>query len=247
MVIEMNLQKGLILILSLASLTCIPLKKVSFEYEGIYVDKNNEKQLEIKANGTFNMSHTDDFLMKHNVWRLKSISTGTWEKENQFLILNTDKKIQSKTLDVKVIEKSLDNDSLIVNILNPYEQLEMKSQYPRVFNYSISFGSTNPILEEAYLIESSKLTLPKINNEKYSIYSIWIDIVPDALNYPNQLAFNYLTTGYIELEGNTSNYFEISIPDLTLEYIGYVRFKEEYVKIIDMNSLQIRGESFKKK
>lgn len=42
-----------------------------------------------------------------------------------------------------------------------------------------------------------------------------------------------------------TNYIKVDIPDFTFDYIGYERYKEEYVKI-KKGKLLLRGEIFER-
>jgi len=54
-----------------------------------------------------------------------------------------------------------------------------------------------------------------------------------------------LVTNTYTFKNKNSNYIRVIIPNFTFEYIGYERFKEEYVKI-RQNKLILRGETFDK-
>ena len=211
---------------------------------GTYFDQHRQKQLKIEPNGTFQLSYTSEFLQRTTTWHLKKLSFGDWKKEGNFLILNSSESIQSDVLDLIVEEKVVNNDSLKIELKNPYENME-RSLSLRTFRYEIYIDSRDPSVEHGLMIDAP---FKSVAVEKdFIINGIWVFMVPDPFLYPENLAFNFLRTRYYTVKNRSSNHFIIDIPDFTLEYIGYIRFKEEYVKVIDKNTVQLRGEKFKKK
>ena len=212
---------------------------------GTYLDTDGHKKLEINPNGTFQLIYTDNFLERTKRRHLTKLSFGDWRKESNFLVLNSSYSIKSDVLDVVVEEKIDKGDSLRFDICSPYEAFE-KGRGLRIFRYEIYIDSDDPFV--TYGISANSSTIVERVDRNFSINGFALAIVPDPYLYPgDNMAFNFLRTRLYTPKNKKSNYFKITIPDHTLDYLGYIRFKEEYVKVIDKNTVQLRGEKFKKK
>lgn len=209
--------------------------------EGIYYNNDDKKRLEVKPNGTFSLTYSDKFLNNVTTWYLKNLGFGTWKKEGDFLVFNSPDDIKSNVLDIFVEEKVINSDSLTFEIHSPYEK-KWGSDQLRLFKYEILLASPQANVGDLYeMNESAKSFLLE---KGFKINGIILSIVPDPYYYPNKLTFNYLKGQYYIVKNPNANYFKINIPDFTLEYIGYMRFKNEYIKIIDDRTLLLRGEKF---
>lgn len=209
---------------------------------GTYIGKETGQNLIIKQDGGF-------FLFNHErrdkVFQLDTMSFGSWRLEGDFIVLNTPKSINSSRLKVEVEEGYIPNsDSLVVEILNPYEDYYRNYGGRRLFDYVFSIDSYESNLGPEIYMQGNKISLYKTENNK--IVNISIYIIPNCFLYPSSLAFNNLETYLYLFKNRSSNYIKVTIPQLTLEYIGYVRFKEEYVKITQ-NKLLLRGEVYIKR
>lgn len=230
-----NISSGLFLVLSL---------NVSAQnyLAGSYIGKENGQKLLIKQDGSFSFLNHE---RRGKVFQLDTISFGSWKLDGDFIVLNTPKSINSSRLKVEVEESYIPNsDSLVVEILNPYEDYYRNYGGRRLFDYVFSIDSYESNLGPEIYMQGNKISLCKTESNK--IVNISIYIIPNCFLYPSTLAFNCLETDLYLFKNRSSNYIKVTIPQLTLEYIGYVRFKEEYVKITP-NKLLLRGEIFKKK
>ena len=211
------------------------------EIVGSYKGEDSFKTLHLNNNGRFYFLS----LHNHNVYdNIDTLSYGSWRTKNNFLILNTPKTIESEFLNMQ-IEKSniLDSDSLTIEINNPYETYQAKRGGNRLFNY-VAFISWKDYLSSSFIkFKSNRYSVLK-SKVKGIIY-ITLKIIPDTYEYPSKIAFNFLKTESYYISCTESNYYKLFLPDLTMEYIGYVRFKEEYVKT-DGNTLLLRGEKYVK-
>jgi hypothetical protein len=212
-----------------------------YNAEGIYVSSDGQRRLEVKPNGSFNLTYNDEFLANTTVWHLKDLGYGQWRKKGEFLIFNSSDDIKSDVLNIIVEEESISNDSLKIEIINPYESEEGSSPL-RIFKYEISLFSPHVNIGDKFVMDKASKSF--LVSKEFNLNGIIVYMVPDPFYYPNKLAFNFLSTTYYTVKNPKSNYFKISIPDFTLEYIGYMRFKNEYIKIVDDKTLLVRGERF---
>ena len=210
----------------------------------VYTEINGQKSITFNPDGTFLFEYTDEYLKSRKLWLNKELSFGSWRKEDGVIILNSSEKIKSSRLEMIVEENITDTDSLIIQILSPYESDRQNKKLPAIFKYVLLSSSMDPLFSQDLEFISPNQQFPL--ERKYGIHDIVLFIIPDPFLYPGQLEFNFLHGRY-SVKNSLSNHFIIDIPDFTLEYIGYIRFKEEYVKVIDKNIVQLRGEKFKKK
>jgi hypothetical protein len=178
-------------------------------------------------------------------YHLDTLSFGTWRQENNFVVLNTPKSIESQKLKI-IVEESFNpnSDSLVLEIFNPYENFS--NQYEkvnRVFSYLFFIDSYESKYGPEIYMKGNRIALPKLITDK--IVNLNLTIVPNSYLYPCPLAFNYLTTDMYTFRNRDANYIKIDIPDFTFNYIGYLRFDKEYVRIKN-STLLIRGKEFKK-
>ena len=233
--------------------SCQSTRVIQEDIPKAYIDTNGQKVLTLNPDGTFNLAYTDDYFKSLKVWKLQQLSFGTWRQEDGFILLSSSENIQSPVLDIIVEEKTIEYDSLKIEITNPYEKYDglidaygnpVSNTFSRIFSYVFYADSRDPLFEQDLVLNTPAKTFPV--SEDFSINGFWLFMVPDPYLYPGNLAFNFLESRYT-VKNPSSNHFKIDIPDFTLEYIGYIRYKEEYVKIVDDKTIQIRGEVFKRK
>lgn len=208
---------------------------------GKYIGKETKRVLELSENGHFTMLNDRD----SGVFKQDTLSFGNWKYEEGFIVLNTPKSINSNVLKINVVESVIDSDTLKIEINNPYEKYFHKEQthYPRFFNYFFQINSVSGKYGPFVSINENYTYFPKDKNEK--IYNIKVFIVPLSFYYPSTLAFNFLETEVYHFKNMQTNYIKVDIPDFTFDYIGYERYREEYVKI-KKRKLLLRGEIFER-
>jgi hypothetical protein len=208
---------------------------------GKYIGAETNRTLTINQDGSY-------FLLneKHGVilYHIDTLSYGKWKQDGVFIILNTPKSIESRSLRVNVIEKYIPNiDTLKIEISNPYEDYFQKYGGKRLFEYVFFIDSYEAKFGPEIFMKGNKISLYKTENDK--IVSLNITIVPVCYLYPSPLAFNYLVSDTYTFKNRNSNYIKVNIPDFKFEYIGYERYKEEYLRI-RKNGLILRGEVFER-
>ena len=179
------------------------------------------------------------------MYQQDTLSYGHWKIKDVFVVINSSEKISDSEFPIVVEESKNPTDTLKILITNPYEINFYKNNNRfRYFNYYLSLNTSNEEYNDLIKLETNQLILNI--KENVHIFSFYILIVPDVINFPSDIAFNYLTTKSYKLSHFKSNHFKINIPDFTLDYIGYTRYKEEYIKVLSINRIQLRGEIFEK-
>lgn len=199
------------------------------------------KSLVVNEDGNYFLLNEDP---RRIYYRIDTLSFGKWKLDGDFIVLNTSKSIAGQKIDVVIEEHYKPGDSLILEISNPYENFAKKMVGEREFHYIFSIDSYSGSFGPSISMKNNRIALYKSNNDK--IFSIYFIIIPNSFLYPYPLAFNYLITDNYIIKNNDANYLKVSIPKFTYEYIGYIRFNSEYVKIIDKNKLKLRGEIFER-
>jgi hypothetical protein len=213
-------------------------------YSGEYINEKGNKILILKDDNTFSLKDNTDYGTLMPIWRLDTLSFGSWKFKDNFIILNTPRSIESNIMKMFIKEEYLsDYDSLLITISNPYETCSSKHSGSRLFRYLLYIDDFDVFFNENVFIEgnTARVYVPKRNR----INGVKLWIIPDSFLYPNNLAFNFLQTEYLRLEDPKSNVLTIEIPDFTLEYIGYERYNNEHI-IIRNKKLIFRGDVFKK-
>lgn len=208
---------------------------------GSFVGKDTFRELQLKDDNTYYIINKKS----KYVYQQDTLSYGNWKIKDGFVVINSSEKISDYQLPIVVEESNNPSDSLNFLINNPYEiNFHKNNNRFRYFNYYLSLDTSNEEYNDLIKIDTNQLII-KIK-ENVQIFSFYILIVPDVINFPSNIAFNYLTTKIYMLNHFKSNHFKINIPDFTLDYIGYVRYKEEYIKVLSKNRIQLRGEIFVK-
>jgi len=226
-----------------------------------FFDDYGQKSLILEPDGKYLYRYTDEYLKYLKFYLIQDLCYGTWRFENGFYILNSAEEIQNPILDRYVEEMEIENDSVKIEIVNPYEEyikenhiymhfeydddkLIKKFQQVRFFEYEVAFDAYRSSKTRIFRSDKADFQIEKDSLGEFR--SISISIIP-YLSYPGNITFKSLGTNSYRIQNSQSNFFRVHIPQFTMEYLGYIRFKEEYVKVIDKNTVQLRGEKFKKK
>lgn len=206
-----------------------------------FYDAIHKQTLVLNADGTYVLINNKERVLLHYI---DTLSFGKWEEEGNFFVLNSHKRIENQELKVSVIEEYQENfDSLKILIENPYEDYLVSNGGSRLFSYIFSIISYEDKFGPGVVMENNSMTIPK--SEVNKLVYFFITIVVDAHAYPETLAFNYLNTEMYQFKNRSANIIKINIPELRFEYIGYKRFRSEYVRIYKKGVL-LNGCFFKK-
>lgn len=208
---------------------------------GSYIGKETNRVLILNPDSNYYLLNEEaGYILYH----LDTLSFGKWRKDDGFIILNSSKNLEGISFKADVKEEFLpEKDSLVIEINNPYEEYFRRIGGKRLFDYIFYIDSYDHKFGPEIQMKNNKIGLYKTKKDK--IVNINITIVPNSYLYPSILAFNYLTTDLYSFKNRSSNYIKINIPNFTFEYIGYIRFRNEYVRI-KKGDLYLRGELFKR-
>ena len=90
---------------------------------------------------------------------------------------------------------------------------------------------------DSSIIKIYKPSLSKI--ERFNIF-----IYPKPNFQGRNVGERYFITPEYTIKDPKSNYFQIEIPELTYEYMTYIRLNKEYIKVIDINHFEWHGEIY---
>ncbi len=208
----------------------------------VYVDVDNTRQIVLSGDGAFSLKYTSDHLASHATWRLRQISYGMWRREGDFVVLNSSEEFMSDRLAIYGEENVDDSvEGIRIEVSNPYEKA-FGGEPRRLFRYRLYIDTNNEEISGEIMMDGSCITIPI--DSGVIVNGLWVFVVPDPYLYPAGLAFNFLRTEYYSVNNGATNWFRLDIPSLDIEYIGLVRFSEEYVRITSDGALVLRGKKF---
>ena len=236
-----------ILILSVCIFGCKTRSYLPLDLYGVYKIKGsaeelilNNKSFVFKAEGN---KHSSEWVC------CEVISEGSWQLDHGtgFLILKSRPSLDS-ALKITASER-IENigDTIKVFIENPIEQFYRKSGIKiRDITYGIYIEAENGYLSDllaaGYIRNFAYFLRPK----GVKIQRIMITISPGPLfggrNIGVKEAF-----GVHSFKDVKSNIIKIDIPDLTYEFLTYLRVENEFVKILNRNNLMFNGKIYSKK
>jgi len=149
-------------------------------------------------------------------------------------------------LNAQVGEKTVPGtDTLYFSITNPVEDYQRKyAPKSREVSYRISVTNKNglSLSKDLGTIEgsSSKLVIPHGTVPD----KIEISIEPHKDFGGRELGVRALMTVPYRVVNPSSNYFDISIPELTLRYLAYRRLNRDFVRIVNRHKLEWDGQIY---
>jgi hypothetical protein len=177
-----------------------------------------------------------------------TIAYGSWEmiSKNHLLVLNSAEELGSQSFNkikFNVIEyENLLDDSLVIEINNPLEKENLGDDYEKVLDY------------ELMVIKKSENFIFQESNKNIIVFSKFDEPLKEIKCY---IYVNHKFRGRnmgvrpIEIiyfvKSAKANKFIINIPDLTYQYLTYLRFNREFIRVIDKDHLEWQGEIYVKK
>lgn len=215
-----------------------------YDVVGYYVGRETYRTINLNIDGSYNILY--DRRNIPLIFKMDTLSFGTWKLEDNLVVLNSSQKINRSRLKVLVQEETIENfDSILFEIRNPYEDKLISNcrNYPRVFKYSISISAYTDLYGPEIKLNDNKVCLKKYPDN--DLVNLLIYAIPDVIYFASPIAFNYLVTEQYTFKNRKSNKIVVTIPDLTWEYFCYERYRDELVKV-RKNTLILRGEKFDK-
>lgn len=240
----------LVVVAILISIGCSSTKEMNHFTNGTYENHETGKLLELHGDGTYSFKYSDRRMQFVKVWVLQDLGFGSWRVEDGFLVLNSAAEIQSSVLRADVRESMIDSGHLKIDIDSPFDEYtgitdfhgHRSTHTNKLFRYIVEVYSDHAYFDKEIEIVNSTNVQLDIKDE-FIVREIVIYIIPNPYLYPGKIAFNKLTVRY-NVKNQRANHFTFNIPDFTMDYIGYVRHTEEYVKIIDEKRIKLRGEIY---
>lgn len=218
-----------------------------YDVVGYYVGRETHRTINLNIDGSYSILYDKSFSPFLPVaYTMDTLSIGTWKLEDNLIVLNSSKKINSNRLKVLVQEELIENfDSILFEIHNPYEDnlISNCSKLARVFTYSLSITTNRDVYGPEIKLKENKVCLKKYPNN--DLVDLNIYIIPDVIYFVSPVAFNYLKTETYKFKNRKSNKIVVTIPNLTWEYFCYERYRDELVKA-KKNTLILRDEKFDK-
>ena len=235
-------------------LYCPNKKKDSYQIHGTYVQQNDSQtKITFEKNSFIMRSDSDD--THHPTFTCNdTIAFGEWKFDNNsnFIRLQSPDYLINSIMDFSVNEKIIsDRDSFYFKITNPIESHYKNFSYSskaREVEYIINVKSNNESL--AYRInfgelKGNEIAIKGAKNTKILELNLIIVINSNfSERYSNSKEF--YTVSY-EIIDTNSNYFLIDIPKLTYCQLGSKLMNQDFIKVIDDETIEWDGEFFSKK
>ena len=173
---------------------------------------------------------------------------GVWSLLSKSKVVSIDNSSYfNKMIDIKVIEKNTSpKDSIFIYLNNSIEEIYKKNRTRRDISYYIEFDSDNT---EFGLLSSAMYdtnVIKLFNPHHYNINSLQIYVHPKFNFSGRNIAERFFVTQEYNIKNEGANRFIINIPDLTYEYMSYIRLKKDFIRIINKNKLEWDGEIYTK-
>ena len=82
------------------------------------------------------------------------------------------------------------------------------------------------------------------NKDRSKLRSFSVATVPKGSYNGRSLGIRRIYTPMYKIKNEKSNVFNIDIPELTYEFITYLRLRNDFIKIIDKNTLEWDGNKY---
>ncbi|PZQ98599.1 MAG: hypothetical protein DI539_29265 [Flavobacterium psychrophilum] len=224
---------------------------------GVYVSPQQNLELHVS---------NDRFVLKHsatgrnsNLYCSDTISYGYWTKVKKYPLIRlySDSIQRSSLVSLNVIESQQGNEGVKFVINNPIESIIKKygsGGDDRLIQYSVNVKSDN--LTTDCSLYNEKIRKQKFQENQFSIYrndqcrivgfEIFIFRSASKVGWPESISSDIIYTLEYEVMNPKSNYYEISIPELTPCYMSAKRLNGT-LALVEGNTIEFDGILFKKK
>jgi hypothetical protein len=213
---------------------------------GVYYNKEyRDSYLQFDKNGFY-------FIQKHpedlSVYLCcDTMAVGNWTISGPIIELNSYVDYKGSPfnefygyLPMNIKEGNNDNvDSTYFYINNPIENNYEAQLGHNLLNYEISFDGTGG----KYLItDKFNSNVIKLKKEMLSSFNKFsISIYPTGWFTKRANSIGYVITNEYEIKEKNTNVFHIDVPQLTFNFIAYMRFKGELIKVLNKNEIEWHG------
>ncbi len=237
-----------LLFISLMNLCC---KSIEDKYLfGNYLQDNDKNTVMIFTKNDFVIKERQKQLHMPVFSCCDTITYGVWSFLNKPKLIKIDNQSSLNSLvNLQVVEKnSSTKDSIYIYINNPIEDYYKKYRIDlRDICYYIELdsGDSRFDLSVAHIYENNFIKLS--NPNKYKIKSIQVFIYPKNNFVGRNIGERLFMTPIYNIKNIESNAIDINIPNLTYQYMTYIRLKEDFIRVIDRRHLEWNGDTYTKK
>lgn len=171
-----------------------------------------------------------------------TIAYGIWKTEGDGFVSLSSPEDLGEFVDLRVEEskKDLPKNNVVFVIDNPIESHYQKFEEDyRELSYNINISTGIDFIERK---AESNTVETKIEGD-ITEFEITILVKSDI---PLRESLREVYTLPYKVKNPKSNYFRVSIPELTYGFLSYKRLKDDYVKIISENKLLWDGKEYSK-
>lgn len=225
--------------------SCVSTKSSMVLLDGIYRQDKNSNYLIILSGNSFSI--VDPYQNDLALYTCcDTVSKGTWTRENDLLCLSTPQLKQS-LLDLIVTELNdfKYDDSIVLVIKNPIEDNYKKIKITdRDIDYRVTLFNNNGSLLEGWT-KLYNTNIIKIRHPRnIRIAKISVSAYPNARFNGRNTSIKEVSTIEYKIKDDNSNHFEVTIPELSYEYLSYLRLNRDFVKIISKTKLEWDGNFY---
>ncbi len=214
--------------------------------EGIYRQTGNPNTQLIfkKSTFTFIDPYNNDLAL---YTCCDTITAGVWIREDDLLCLSTPQ-LASSVVNSFVKELTTgENDTIYFHIGGPIEQYYKKYEVKdRDIFYRVSLTEDNGNLLSSWLQEykSNVIKIPKPRGVTINRFSI--SAYPSAKFGGRNIGTKEVSTSQYQIKNESSNLFQVYIPQLSYEFMSYIRLNRDFVRILSTNKLEWDGHIYTK-
>jgi hypothetical protein len=209
------------------------------------LDLQHKESITINNNGVFSITLDNSFIYRES----HLIAEGTWKRDKNILILQSVlKSIDNTAFTKKLVEEGMHGsaDSLYIFINNEVENnIREKKIKNRHINYYLSIRSSDRDFNFKYsdkIYHTDKIILERTASPR----SFYFVVVPDSYAYPGPINLQMALTEDYRVKDQSSNYFKITLPEITYDFISQRRMEGELMLIKDRNTIFWDGKYFKR-
>lgn len=234
------------LLASVCMYSCATAQVSPKDINGVYVQKEN-KNIFIEFKGDKFAFVEDQSKYEMPLYQCDTITYGDWKLDRDLLYVSSPEFLSTFFVNAQVKEKSIDHgDTLYFTIDNPIEgHFRKYKSKSRSIYYKISIegtGSLDEIFWKDFDTNRIKIYRPKgAILEKFEI-----KIYP-KVNFGGRALIREVSSLEYEIKDKSSNFFEVTIPELDYGYLSYVRLNRDIIRVMSKNELEWDGHTYLKR
>lgn len=223
----------ILLIFGVFLFSCSASKSTDLSVVGTFRGDSSQEFIAFDKDSTFLMESFSEFT--------DTLSFGVWKVENGFIKVTSDNSIFEEYFPVSVEESfSGLKDSLYISIENKLDGLV---DYDGIFEPYLYFNVDRYFTDKGFKESEQFIETISVSNIK-PILEFNINIIPNLYVYPEKISGKALKTIPYRPKSSKSNTFKIKILNFDKKYFAYRQLMEDYIKILDKNTLYWNGEKF---